>query len=88
MKIFQALCIVVMLGCTFFGVTSLSNATAGVGLLCVAGIAGIFARIDQAEKQHIAIKKHHAELMASNELIRAELNLIKQIQATAHNIDA
>ncbi len=60
--LFQFLLILAALGLGFFGFVSLSEATFGVGLIGLACVCGILARISQAAAHQRTVETRLAEL--------------------------
>ena len=79
MKAFEAIFILIAIIATVVGYFMLSEATAGVGIIATGAVAGILARLLQADI-------HHMELFKKSNDLQDEISAIRQILEEVHNI--
>ena len=79
MKLLGAFLTLVAIACGFIGIVFSTQATIGVGLICLGAISGILARLCQADA-------HHTEILSALGNIQVSNNAVKHIIARANNI--
>jgi len=68
------------------GAVSLSQATMGVGLICLGCLAAIFGRIEQASFQHDALLERLGEVKSQASQTRAAAERMEAILRQVHGI--